>query len=177
MSLRCQLGLDFTMCLTSSYPPAPHHLSQTNFTSLSPPSTSSLPISSEMERKSIRRECLATIINILVTSSAQEVEDNLTKIKTEMEMEMDNSKDFVMKKLSGMKRALDKEIKELSSQPSAKVRRVKVAVEKLSSVHMYQLHSLEEANRALEEWKGAKDERKDKVQRGRRVTWWDGCTS
>ena len=92
-------------------------------------------------------------------------------------MEMDNSKTFVMKKLTGMKRTLDKEIKELSSQPGAKVRKVKVAVEKLSSVHMYQLHSLEEANRALEDWKGNKDGGEKILHRASRVTWWDGYTS
>jgi len=82
-----------------------------------------------------------------------------------------------MKKLTGMKRTLDKEIKELSSQPGAKVRKVQVAVEKLSSVHMYQLHSLEEANRALGEWKGNKDGGENILHRASRVTWWDGYTS
>ena len=73
---------------------------------------------SEMEKTTTRRDCIANIIHILKVSSKSEKKENLRKIKQELEFEITYSSNIVIKKLKGILKNLDKEIKELSTSGS-----------------------------------------------------------
>ena len=70
---------------------------------------------SEMEKTTTRRDCIANIIHILKVSSKSEKKENLKKIKKELEFEITFTSHVVIKKLKGILKNLDKEIKQLST--------------------------------------------------------------
>ena len=68
-----------------------------------------------METKAIQRECISNIIDILKTSSRAEKENNLRKIKEELEFKITYSEDTVLRKLKRILKKIDNEIEETTS--------------------------------------------------------------
>ena len=67
-----------------------------------------------IENKIIRRDCIASIIDIINTNPLPEKKDNLKKIKRELMFKMAWTANTVLNKLEGILRSIDKEIKDLS---------------------------------------------------------------
>ena len=68
-----------------------------------------------METKAIQRECISNIIDILKTSTQSEKENNLRKIKEELEFKITFSEDSVLRKLKRILKKIDREIEETTS--------------------------------------------------------------
>ena len=67
-------------------------------------------LSREMEAKMVRRECIASIIDILTAANSDDNENNLRRIKEEFNLKMSSSSFTVLKKLIAMRRQLDTEL-------------------------------------------------------------------
>ena len=67
-------------------------------------------LSQEMEAKMVRRECIASIIDILTAANSDDNENNLRRIKEEFNLKMSCSSFAVLKKLIAMRRQLDTEL-------------------------------------------------------------------
>ena len=161
-------------------------------------------LSMEMETKMMRRECIASIIDILSVANSDEKENNLRRIKEEFDLKMSCSSVTVLKKLIAMRRLLDSELgrKErrwtkaslprkvavVVSEP--KLKPVKVHITKLPSIFIANLPRTSSAQTSATQvlkkspptfvtvlCKGKVKTKKPNnlVQKVRkRVTWWDG---
>ena len=67
-------------------------------------------LSSEMETKMVRRECIASIIDILSAANSDDKEDNLRRIKEEFNLKKSWSSGTVLKELIARRRQLDIEL-------------------------------------------------------------------
>ena len=98
----------------------------------------------EMETKMVRRECIASIIDILSAANSDDKEENLRRIKEEFNLKMSWSSSTVLKRLIALRRQLDIELgrKERMSLPKnltlgdsePKLKQVKVQLAKLPSI-------------------------------------------
>ena len=161
-------------------------------------------LSREMETKMMRRECIASIIDILSAANSDEKENNLSRIKEEFNLKMSCSSVTVLKKLITMRRQLESELgrkerrwtkasmpKKVSlvvSEP--KLKPVKVHMTKLPSIFIANLPRTSSAQTSATQvlkkspptfvtvlCKGKAKTKKPNnlVQKARkRVTWWDG---
>ena len=67
-------------------------------------------LSSEMETKMVRRECIASIVDILSAANSDDKEDNLRRIKEEFNLKKSWSSGTVLKELIARRRQLDIEL-------------------------------------------------------------------
>ena len=153
-------------------------------------------LSSEMETKMVRRECIASIIDILSAANSDDKEDNLRRIKEEFNLKKSWSSGTVLKELIARRRQLDIELgrkkkkKKEEERPlggsEPRLKRVKVQLTKLPSIAIANVSrtSQTSAKQLLKKspptlvavlCKGKTkkaDTLAEKVRK--RVTWWDG---
>ena len=151
-------------------------------------------LSSEMETKMVRRECIASIVDILSAANSDDKEDNLRRIKEEFNLKKSWSSGTVLKELIARRRQLDIELgrkkKKEEERPlggsEPRLKRVKVQLTKLPSIAIANSSrtSQTSAKQLLKKspptlvavlCKGKTkkaDTLAEKVRK--RVTWWDG---
>ena len=159
--------------------------------------------STEMETKMVRRECIASIIDILSAANSDDKEDNLRRIKEEFNLKKSWSSGTVLKELIARRRQLDIELgrkkKEEEERPlggsepglklggsEPRLKRVKVQLTKLPSIAIANSSrtSQTSAKQLLKKspptlvavlCKGKTKKADTLAEKVRkRVTWWDG---